>query len=194
MTTSVSNTTRSSWRCTEMWLLYEAGFTVAQIRKRYGLSRQRVHQLLDLGPSLTNRRDRGRRHLPIAEIQARKTAARITLEIATILSDRGIGEIHARLFGATRGKPPISRPHRRNPHSRTMTKREEVIALWRAGNTHKEISELVGCATNQVSVELARARKNGDHSIRYQNSGWQNRRPTNTETEKPANESNRSCP
>lgn len=170
-----------SWRSMEAWLLYEAGFGIADLQKRYGLSRQRIHQLLSLGPAPIKPHSRSKQRLPIATIQARKEAVRITLDIAGILTDRGVHWIYATLFGPTQGVVPkfgLSRPY---PTRIKLSKRDEIVALWQAGKTGPQIAELLDCTVHRVSVELARARKNGV-TIRYQKAGWQNRQIAKQET------------
>lgn len=136
-------------------LLYEAGFTLEDIGEFYGTSRQRIHQIL---PRHVSRRPPGIRASPRSG-REQAERARIAIEVAQVLSDWSFKSVWLALFPGH--AIPVSHRGRSKPLSLYPTKAVQIAALWNAGLSLSDISELTATPKGQIGPWLTRARRIG---------------------------------
>lgn len=146
---------------------YEAGFGLHEVSGLFGVSRQRVQQILPR----TAARKPGKPHslLP-ADKSYYRDLRRMVQEVAAILDDWSITRICSSL-GVL--------PHRARYGGRLARKLVQiyinvdvqVVALWNAGLSAKDICDLTGTSENSISVAITKARRRGE-KCRYRRLGW----------------------
>lgn len=153
----------------EFGLLYEAGLSLSEIGRRYGISRQRVHQKM---PKDTTRR-KWARIIPWWERLERREKDKIAHEIASVLHDWSALQVYKVLYGVY--LPPKTHGESKTRRGRPrITRGEEIVTLWQSGMNFSDIRSLLGCSKSTIGVRLSDARKRGE-IVRYARPGNETR-------------------
>lgn len=130
-------------------LLYSAGFSMPEIGRIFGVSRQRIDQVIPR----SLRRGHVSRKPPYSGLADRDHAV---LSLAEVLDDWSLTRITFALYGPMR--PPRA-------NGRIISRRARVgpaiVNAWNGGMTLRETADALGVSVNHVGSTLSLARATG---------------------------------